>query len=78
MTKFSDLIRTRFPGYRLPGDEDIRYDLIRYHRHTEEVTFEMENEYVMEFCTENGVALEAINGVGHVYRYGAAMPTNGQ
>jgi hypothetical protein len=39
LSKFTGLIRTRFPDYRMPVDSDIRYSLIKYHRYTEEVTF---------------------------------------
>jgi hypothetical protein len=39
LSKFTGLIRTRFPDYRMPVDSDIRYSLIKFHRYTEEVTF---------------------------------------
>jgi hypothetical protein len=34
------------------------------------VTFEMENDFVMQFCNERGVELVRINQVGHGYHYG--------
>jgi hypothetical protein len=37
----------KFPSYRLPGEEDIRLDLVKHHGKTEDVTFEMENTYVL-------------------------------
>lgn len=55
----------------MPEDGAIRYNLVRYHRYTEEVTFEMENEFVLEFCAEKGVAVAKVNEVGHGYQYGA-------
>lgn len=37
-----------YPGMKPPADEDIRYDLIRYHKHTDAVTFEMENTLILD------------------------------
>jgi hypothetical protein len=64
------LVRKHFPEYSLPVDSDIPWLLMRHHRYTDEVTFEMENDFVMQFCNERGVELVRINQVGHGYHYG--------
>ena len=61
ITKLISLVRKHFPEYSLPMDEDISWLLMRYHRYTDEVTFEMENDFMMQFCVDRGVKLARVN-----------------
>lgn len=58
---FAALIRTKFHSYHPPKEEDIRLDLVRHHGKTEDVTFEMENTYILEFCVRNNLELSRVN-----------------
>jgi hypothetical protein len=72
------LIKDKFPEYAFPVESDIRLELVRHHRKTEEVTFEMENTFIMEFCIKNNVEVARINEVGHQYRYTAGTVSYSQ
>ena len=67
-------LRTQYPNFHYPVDADIKQDLLRHHKKTEEVTFQMENEYIMEFSSKYNLEMKRICAPGHKYRYGATSP----
>jgi hypothetical protein len=61
--------------FKFPSDEDIRHELVRYHKRTQDVTFEMQNLYILDYCGKYELEMAKVCAVGHKYGYGASRQT---
>jgi hypothetical protein len=64
-------LKQQFPEFQFPEEKDIRHDIVKWHKKTDQIEFDQINSYVMDFSNRYGISMEQIRGVGHGYGYGA-------